>query len=373
MTKKFGFAMVCFYEASIGGHGSSEVSSSLYDCLPKNNKQMFEIKKKKLFYFFEYYKFNYFENIYKIFYLLILVYKSKNFLNNFQKKIIIIEGASWIGYSFIFLKIIKLYNPKIIIIYHAHNIEYELRLRKNNLITAFITKILEKKVYELSDFSTALSISDQKKLKKLYKVKTFIFPNGINKKRLQAKKPKFSLPKKYIIFSGSYSQLFNQDAIHNIIFKIMPKILKKNKDIKLIITGKDLPKDKFKNCNFLRNYIDLDKKELNYLIKKSLFMLAPMSKSPGTKLKVIETLLLDANLVSSNAGITGIKFIKNKNLYIYSTTNQMHRYINYLLKNKKKLKKTKTKNIYFKYYLMENILKDFFSKIKIYKNATVYK
>jgi hypothetical protein len=94
-------------------------------------------------------------------------------------------------------------------------------------------------------------------------------------------------------------------------------------------------------------------------------MLAPMSKSPGTKLKVIETLLLDANLVSSKAGVAGIKLIKNKNLYVYSTTNQMHRYINYLLKNKKKLTITKTKNIYFKYYLMENILKNFFSKIKL--------
>ena len=373
MTKKFGFAMVCFYEASIGGHGSSEVSSSLYDCLPKNNKQMFEIKKKKLFYFFEYYKFNYFENIYKIFYLIVLVYKSKNFLEKCEKKFIIIEGASWIGYSYIFLKIIKFYNPKIIIIYHAHNIEYELRLRKNNLITAFITKLLEKKVYKLSNFSTAVSISDQKKLKKLYKIKTFIFPNGINKKRLQTKKPKFNLPKKYIVFSGSYSQLFNQDAIHNIIFKIMPKILKKYKDIKLIITGKDLPKDKFKDCNFLRNYIDLDKKELNYLIKKSLFMLAPMSRSPGTKLKVIETLLLDANLVTSKAGISGIKLIKTKNLYVYSTTHQMHQYINYLLKKKRKIKKNKIKKIYFKYYLMENILKDFFSKIQLYKNATVYK
>jgi hypothetical protein len=372
MNKNFGYAMVCFYEASTGGHGSSEVSSSLYECLPKKNRRLFEIKKKKIFSFFEHYKFNYFENIYKIFYILLLVNKLKIFLLKFKKKIIIIEGASWIGYSYIFLKLIRLYYPKIIIIYHAHNIEYDLRLKKNNSIIAFVTKILEKKVYNLSNFTTAVSVNDQIKLKKLYKIKTFIFPNGINKKRLLTKKPKFRLPKKYIIFSGSYSYKYNKDAIDKIIFKIMPKVLNNHKNIKLIITGKDFPKDKFKNYNFLINYIDLDKKVLNYVIKKSLFMLTPMSKSPGTKLKVIETLLLGANLVTSKEGIAGIKLTKTKNLYIYSSIVQMHQYINYLLKNKEKIKKTKINKLYLKYYLMENILKDFFTKIELYKNAAIY-
>jgi hypothetical protein len=373
MNKKFGFAMVCFYEASAGGHGSSEVSSSLYECLPKNNKELFEIKKQKIIFFFENYKFNYFESIYKIFYTLVLVHKLRKFLKKFEKKIVIIEGASWIGYSYIFLKLIKIYYSKIIIIYHAHNIEYDLRLKKNNLVIAFITKILEKKVYKLSNFSTAVSINDQRKLRKLYKTKTFIFPNGINKKKLLTRKPKFSIPQKFIIFSGSYSYPYNKEAIHKIIFKIMPVILKKYKNIKLIITGKDFPKDKFKDYNFLKNYIDLDKKELNYLIKKSLFMLTPMSKSPGTKLKVIETLLLQANLITSKEGIAGIKLIKNNNLYIYSTTNQMYRYINYLLENNTKIKTNKVKELYFKYYLMENILNKFFSKIKLYKNVEIHK
>ncbi len=372
INKNFGFAMVCFYEASAGGHGSSEVSSSLYDCLPEKNKELFEIKKKKIFSFFEFYKFNYFENIYKIFYILVLVNKLRNFFLKFEKKIIIIEGASWIGYSYIFLKLIRLYYPKIAIIYHAHNIEYDLRLKKNNSFIAFVTKILEKKVYKLSNFSTAVSINDQIKLKKLYNIKTLVFPNGINKKRLLTKKPKFNIPKKYIIFSGSYSYKYNKEAIDKIIFKIMPKILKKNNNIKLIITGKDFPKNKFKNYNFLRSYIDLDKRELNYVIKKSLFMLAPMSKSPGTKLKIIETLLLEANLITSKAGIAGVTLIKTQNLYVYSSSRQMYRYINCLLNNKQKIKNNKVKKLYYKYYLMENILKDFFAKIQLYKNATIY-
>jgi hypothetical protein len=372
MKNKIGFALVCFYDASVGGHGSAEVSKSLYECLPKKNSKLFEIKKKKIFSYLENYKFNYLENIYKFFYILIIVNQLKNFINKYNKKIVIIEGASWIGYTYIFFKIIKIFFPKILIIYHAHNIEYDVRKKRNSYIISFITKIIEKKIYKLINFSTAVSEEDQKRLKQLYNVNTYIFQNGINKKRLLLKKPKFNLPKKYIIYSGSYSYKFNKIAINKIITKIMPVILKKFKDVKLIITGKNFPKEKFTKYNFIINYQNLEKKELNYLIKKSLFMFTPMNSSPGTKLKVIETLLLGANLITSKSGIRGIKFVKNENLFIYSNINKMYQYIYYLILNHKK---NKTKNIsllnkfYFKNYLMENILKNFFTKIKLFKNA----
>ena len=49
-----------------------------------------------------------------------------NYLRKSNKKFLIIEGASWIGYSYFFIKIIKLFLPEVIIMYHAHNIEYEI-------------------------------------------------------------------------------------------------------------------------------------------------------------------------------------------------------------------------------------------------------
>jgi hypothetical protein len=369
MNKTIGYSLVCFYEATAGGHGSSEVSSSLYECLPEE-KIIIEIKKKKIFSILEYYKFNYFENIYKLFYILFIFYKLKNFIKKFKENIIIIEGASWIGYSYLFLKLTKFYHSKSVVIYHSHNVEYELRRQKNNLIIAFITRILENKVYKISDFSTAVSINDQKRIKKLYNIDSIIFPNGISKQRLLAKKPKFDIPKKFIIFSGSYSYFYNKLAINKIIYNIMPKILKKDKEIKLIVTGRDFPKNKFKNYSFIQNYINLNKAELNYLIKKSLFMFTPMSKSPGTKMKIIETLLLGANLITSNKGFKGIKYLKTNNLFIYSNIRQMYKQIHYLLKNFKKKNKTKLKYSYSKYYLMENIIKDFFLKIKLKKSST---
>jgi hypothetical protein len=371
MKNKFGFALVCFYEASVGGHGSAEVSSSLFECLPKKNSKLFEIKKKKIFIYLEDFKFTLIENIYKLFYIFIIIIKLKNYFKKYEKKIVIIEGASWIGYTYLFLKIIKIIFPKVLTIYHAHNIEYDVRKMRNNKFISFITKIIEKIVYKEVNFSTVVSNDDQKRIRRLYDTNAYIFQNGINKKRLLLKKPKFSFPGKYIIYSGSYSYKFNRIAINRIITQIMPKILKKYNDIKLIITGKDFPEEKLIKYNFIKNYKNLEKKELNYLIKKSLFMFAPMSNSPGTKLKVIETLLLGANLITSKAGIKGIKFIKSENLFIYSNINTMFHYIFNLMSNqKKKVKKINTVNkFYFKNYLMENILKNFFAEVKILKNV----
>jgi predicted Fe-Mo cluster-binding NifX family protein len=102
-------------------------------------------------------------------------------------------------------------------------------------------------------------------------------------------------------------------------------------------------------------------------------MLTPMSKSPGTKLKVIETLLLGANLITSKEGVRGVNFIKNKKIRIYSNTSQMYRYINDVIRNYSKIKINKTRMFYLKNYLMENILSRFFLTIKLYKNANIYK
>lgn len=366
LNYKYGFALVCFYHASIGGHGAAEVSMSLYDCLPSPNKKLFEIKKNKLFYFFEKYKFNYFESIFKLFYIFYLIKKIIIFLKKYNQKIIIIEGASWVGYSYILLKIIKFFYPNIKFIYHAHNIEYFLRREKNSLFISFLTKIIEKSVYNLSDFGTSVSNEERINLKKLYNINSIVFENGVNRKRLIVKKPKFKFPKKFIIYTGSYSFFPNKIAIDLLICKILPNIIKQNPEIKLVITGADFPSDKFKKYKFIRHYNNINKQELNFLIIKSLFLLAPMKKGPGTKLKIIETLMLGANLITTPNGMKGIYKYKNDNLFIFTTYKKMYQYINYIICRKKMIKLKHNNKIYLNKYLMENILKFFFKKIKLY-------
>lgn len=206
----------------------------------------------------------------------------------YEKITVIIEGASWIGYSYLIIIIIKFINKNIKIIYHSHNIEFFLRKKKNNFIISFLSKIIEKKLYNLCDVGTAVSKDDAQKLKKLYNAKSIIFENCINKKRLQIKKFLKTYPKNFIIYPGSYSYEPNKLAIDLLINVIFPNILKKHPNIKLVLTGSGFPIDKSKQCNFINYYPNLKKHELNFLINKSMFLLIPITQGFGTKLKIIE-------------------------------------------------------------------------------------
>ena len=114
--------------------GSSVVISSFFENLPYRNKILYQISSKKnkikntnikSIFSFSNYKFM------KLFSVFILIkniifeiYSSKN------KNIIFIEGASWIGYSFLLILALKIFSPNVKIIYKGHSIEYEIRKKK---------------------------------------------------------------------------------------------------------------------------------------------------------------------------------------------------------------------------------------------------
>ena len=365
MQKKYSVAIVSFFEASSGGHGAAEVTLSLYNTI-KFKKKLFEIKKKNIFKILEKYKINIFENIFKLLKIFSLVTNIITFFKNSKKKIVIIEGASWIGYSYLTIKILRILDPNIFLIYHSHNIEYLLRKKKNNIIISLLSKFFEKKVYQISNIATAVSKLDQNTLKKLYNVKTVVFNNGISEKKLKILHFKKYIPKNYIIFFGSYSFFPNKQAIDYIIKNILPVIKKKYPNLKLVIVGQDLPKHLVNNNNDIFFYKNIKKEYLNFLILKSKFLLAPMFKATGTKLKIIETLMLGSIVITSKEGIKGIVLPNNSTPpFIFKKKNEIFNLIDFVLMNNKILKKkAKLKSSFFiKNYSMENIINNFFKKI----------
>ena len=174
------FVVINFFRVTDPYSGGSEVSFNFFNKIPSNNKKLFQYSDNKKKY--ENVESFYIKNskIQKILNLKKFAEKIFKYFENKKKLIIIIEGASWAGYSFLLYRILrkKLNNAKYI--YHSQNIEYLLRKNKGNFIIALITKYFENKIDKNFDIFTCTSKEEKKQINNLYKINASVLPNGIN-------------------------------------------------------------------------------------------------------------------------------------------------------------------------------------------------
>ena len=184
-------------------------------------------------------------------------------------------------------------------------------------------------------------------------------------KRLKVLKPSFKLPKKYFMFVGSYWFKPNKEAIDEIINNLFPMITKIYPDINFIITGQGYPIKKIKNEN-IKFYKNLNKQNLNFLIKKAEFLLFPLKRATGTKLKIIESLILGGRIITTKHGIKGINIISKSIPIVYKNNYELIKIIKNKTYIKKYLKQSKKSiNHYKKKYNMKIIYKNLFKIINL--------
>jgi len=289
-----------------------------------------------------------------------LIIKIKQYLDKTKNKLIIVEGASWIFYSFVVIFFFKIFLPKTKIIYISHSIESEIRKKYSNKFIYLITIFLEKLVFQFSDISTSVSEKEKKEINSLYKIKTVLFPNGIKLNKFKKEK---KVKGNYIIYTGSYLYKPNKDAIDYLNEYVMPKLIKKIPNLNLVLTGGGYKK----NYPWLINKGIVSKNDLYNLLFYSKCLCVPLKFGSGTRIKIIEALCLGAIVISSKKGIEGINLKKNNPPFIFETEKKLIRKIYDVNKNYKKYKShsINLKKYYLKKYLMKNIVKKFVNENKI--------
>lgn len=289
-----------------------------------------------------------------------LIFRINRYLNKSKKEIIVVEGASWIFYSFIIISFFKIYRPKIKIIYISHSIESEIRKKYSNKIIYLLTKFLEKLVFKYADVSTSVSNKERKKINLLYNVRPILLPNGIN---LNSFNKRRKIDMDYLIYTGSYLYKPNKDAIDYLNGLVMPNLLKKFPNLKLLLTGGGF----HKNYPWVINKGIVPKNELHNLIFFSKCICIPLKFGSGTRIKIIEALSIGAVVISSKKGIEGLKIKSLNPPFIVNKKNEIIKRIVHIIKNNKFVKKKsiKDKKYYQKLYSMKNIIKKFINENKI--------
>ena len=151
--------------------GSSAVINDRFKSWP-NKKKIFQISHVK--------KINnkYIETIFikkenalnKIFSLPKLIFKIYGYLKDNNSNYIVIEGASWIFYSFFVLTFFKILLPNTKIIYISHSVEFEIRKKYSNFFIYIFTFFFEYLVFNFASISTSVSNLEKKKIYNLYKI-----------------------------------------------------------------------------------------------------------------------------------------------------------------------------------------------------------
>ena len=290
-----------------------------------------------------------------------MIFKIYQYLKKSKKKVIIIEGASWIFYSFIILFFFKFFLSKKKIIYISHSIESEIRKKFSNLWIFYLTKLLEKLVFKYADISTSVSTKEQKKIKIYYNITTSLLPNGVTINNFNKNK---KIKSDYLIYTGSYFYKPNKDAIDYLNDKIMPKLIVKYPNLKLVLTGGGFKNKKF---SWVINKGIISKTNLYNLIYFSKSLCVPLRFGSGTRIKIIEALCLGAIVISSKKGIEGIVTKSINPPYIIDNHKKYINKIFEILKYNKKIKQRsiEDKNYYYKKYSMNKIVQKFINENKI--------
>ena len=326
-------SIVTFFDSYPPRSGSGVVCSDFFNSWPHPKKKLFQLSIKK----------NKIKNIntikiyknmaiFKIMCLPILAFQIMKYFKSSKKKILIIEGPSWIFYSFFLIILFKSVYKNIFIVYRSHSIEFEIRKRNSFFFIKILTKFFENYVIKKSNISTSVSKLEKKLFYRYYNKETYLFPNSINLKNLRSIKIKKinNIPKKFILFCGSYDYKPNKLAIDFIIKDILPSL--ENEQIYLVLTGNH--KKSFNN-KFILNLGFVKKTELKYLHKKSICLFTPITEGYGTRIKILEAIAWNNRVISTTKGIEGIEYTNQKNIIVTNNKKKMIKSIIKLVKKQK--------------------------------------
>lgn len=227
----------------------------------------------------------------------------------FRPDHVVLEGASWAVYLFLLALFLRSTLPGVKIIYHAHNVEYLLRLERHSNTVAAVTRYAEKGVLALCHQCFAVSREDCQRFSSLYGIDPDLLPNGVDCSRGRVKtaeiieiKDRFAITDESILFMGLYAYPPNTEAVRFLIKDVIPELHRQRPNVRLVVTGGDLPF----STPWLINTGVLPRPDLDALLFACRIGVAPIFKGSGTRLKLLEYMAAGLPVVTTRKGAEGL-------------------------------------------------------------------
>jgi glycosyltransferase involved in cell wall biosynthesis len=243
---------------------------------------------------------------------------------SFQPDHVVLEGASWAVYLALVAFVLRKMAPQARIVYHAHNVEYSLRLQRENRIVAALTRYAERHLLTVSDRSFAVSEEDRQRFLALYGIVPDLLPNGVDftadratPEQVETVRERFGITDESILFMGLYAYPPNRRAVQFLINEVMPWLRQRCPDANLVITGGDVPF----SAPWLINPGVVPRSDLNAILSACRIGVAPIFTGSGTRLKILEYMAAGLPVVTTMKGAEGLGLQAGKHA-LYAETAQ---------------------------------------------------
>jgi glycosyltransferase involved in cell wall biosynthesis len=211
------------------------------------------------------------------------------------------------------------------LIFDAHNIEQiNIKRMGGNRFLVACLGMLEKLCCRLSDAIFVVSKVDRKILIRLgvSAKKITVIPNSVdinffspdvNGEKI---KKKYQLQNFTLMFHGALDYPPNREAVNLLVNKIIPSILERYPNTRLLIVGKNPPQFSHPNILFTGFVNDLPQ----YIAAVDV-CIVPLLKGGGTRIKVLEYMACGKPVVSTELGVEGIQLKHGKDVLISQSIN----------------------------------------------------
>jgi glycosyltransferase involved in cell wall biosynthesis len=228
----------------------------------------------------------------------------------YDPDIVVLEGASWALYHRLLLTALRRRLPQVTVVYHAHNVEYDLRRAKSGRVIVALTAWAEGGLLRQTDHAFAVSTVDAQRFRELYNIECALLPNGVDVARFAAATPgqvemlrtRYAIGPHAILFMGLYAYAPNTQAVRFLVDEVMPRVLATAPDAQLVVTGGEVP---FRHPWLINpGVIPFD--EVPAMIRACSVGTAPIFSGSGTRLKILECMAAGTPVVSTVKGAEGV-------------------------------------------------------------------
>lgn len=213
--------------------------------------------------------------------------------------------------------------PKILDLPDAFSLYWKRRIENtNNFLLRFFEKIEYKRLYKyekniLKSFNLGLvcSVEDLVYMQAEHGYSNVaLLRNGVDLETFANARHDYEI-NDVLLFTGNMNYAPNVDAVIYFTKDILPKVLKKNKDVKFIIAGQK-PVKQVENLVSENVIVTGFVKNLGDYYQKASVVVSPLRFGAGTQNKVLEAMAMGIPVVCSNVGFAGLEVQNGEGVFM---------------------------------------------------------